>query len=96
MKPVFNFLFFLLFIVISNIAEAQNMAAVNRVLANQNMQFQMQMQMQMNSSMWGYWGKSEFYSRKHTFTVVMADGTTKEVDSKFTRIRLLIKVIFYL
>ncbi|PWK78753.1 hypothetical protein LX99_01205 [Mucilaginibacter oryzae] len=81
MKPVFNFLSLLLFIIISYTATAQNMVAVNRMFANQNMQFNMQMQMN-RSMMWGHWGKAEIYNPKHTFTVTMLDGTTKEVSSK--------------
>ncbi|WP_114938230.1 hypothetical protein [Mucilaginibacter endophyticus] len=80
MKPVLKYFYFILFIFITASASAQNMAAVNKVLSNQNLQFQTRMQL--FRPIWGISNNPEIYNPKYTYQVTMADGTQKEVSSK--------------
>ncbi|MEO3403464.1 hypothetical protein AAFN85_06155 [Mucilaginibacter sp. CAU 1740] len=58
------------------------MADLNRAMAKQDMFFKTQMQNLTDAVRWTHLGKAGTYNPKYTFTVTMADGTTKEVSSK--------------
>ncbi|MEO7215285.1 hypothetical protein [Mucilaginibacter sp.] len=80
MRRIIPFLLFSVILLLFNSVSAQNMGALNAMLARQNMN--MQMQMNMNArQMWAL-GSNENYNPKHTFLITMIDGSKKEVYSR--------------
>lgn len=81
MKPVFKYaLIFLIFLSTGSVfAQRGYTPDVSRAINNSNMQWQSQMN---GLRMLGLQGGDMTYNFKYTFTVTMADGTTKEVNSR--------------